>query len=228
MRTPRSRYSYQSSSRWRRESTEDTFRAGHRNGSPGCCAMPTKYWVESGFLWSVRMTLLRLARRLSGLTRRSRRLTAQLADCVRSERHRETRRTGVSCGLRQVRFGSPIGVAESGTEKEFRQASKWWEATPSHTSSSASTKHPFTRTEVGTLRDRPFPRSATGAIGPLSSQPKMRTYLRISQASAIFVSMLSGPNRRSSNSSRTTHRCDRNHCGFGSLSPGICLLKKKR
>ena len=78
-------YSYQSSSRWRRESTEDTFRAGHRNGSPGCCAMPTKYWVESGFLWSVRMTLLRLARRLSRLTRRSRRLTAQLSGSLRRD-----------------------------------------------------------------------------------------------------------------------------------------------
>ena len=67
MRTPRSKYSYPSSSRWRRHSIEDTFRAGHRNGSPGCCAMPTEYWVESGFLWSVRTILLRLAKRLYSL-----------------------------------------------------------------------------------------------------------------------------------------------------------------
>ena len=38
-----------------------------------------------------------------------------------------------------------------------------------------------------------FSTVATGAIGPFSSQPKMRTYLRISQASVIFVSMLAGP-----------------------------------
>src|SRR4249920_2441798 len=68
MRTPRSKYSYPSSSRWRRHSIEDTFRAGHRNGSLDCCAMPTEYWVESGFLWSVRTTLLRLAKRLYSLT----------------------------------------------------------------------------------------------------------------------------------------------------------------
>ena len=29
--------------------------------------MPTEYWVESGFLWSVRTTLLRLAKRLYSL-----------------------------------------------------------------------------------------------------------------------------------------------------------------
>ena len=37
------------------------------DGSPGCCAMPTEYWVESGFLWNVRTTLLRLAKRLYSL-----------------------------------------------------------------------------------------------------------------------------------------------------------------